>query len=190
MQTRSAAIRALSGRNSSDLSTEIRPMLPADLHAVLAIQAACYTQIEPESKRSFDAKLAAAPASCFIASSGQQAIGYLVALPWDFSNPPTLNQGSCVLPTAPDCLYLHDLAVAPAARATGAGRALVGAFFAHLQALQLPRASLIAIQDSAPYWRRHGFEAVIIEESLQARLASYGEDVQYMEYVVETDGAE
>jgi ribosomal protein S18 acetylase RimI-like enzyme len=161
----------------------IRPMGHADLSLVLEIQAACYTQIVPESLESFDAKLAAAPASCFVATLEERAVGYLVALPWTFASPPALDQAACRLPDVPDCLYLHDLSVAPAARSAGAGRALVDAFFAHLHEAQLPRASLIAIQDSAPYWRRHGFTPVPPCDVLQAKLSTYGHDVQYMEYV-------
>jgi N-acetylglutamate synthase-like GNAT family acetyltransferase len=105
-------------------------------------------------------------------------------VPSDFANPPQLNQTYCRLPAQPDCLYLHDLAVAPAARTAGAGRLLVDAFFAHLRESELPRASLIAIQDSAPYWQRHGFQPVPLAGSLQSRLASYGLDVQYMQLAV------
>lgn len=173
------------GRDDNLQPTEIRPMQPADLHAVLEIQTACYTRIEPESKASFEAKLVAAPASCFIASIARQPVGYLIALPWDFASPPVLNQASCNLPDTPDCLYLHDLAVAPTARAGGAGRALVAAFFSHLRQTTLRRASLIAIQDSAPYWQRHGFQPARNSDALQARLSSYGDDVQYMEFAFE-----
>lgn len=155
-------------------------MTSADLPAVLAIQSVCYTQIEPESRRSFEAKLAAAPASCFVAQGEDDVVGYLVALPGQFGAPPPLNADACHLPLSPDCLYLHDLAVAPAARATGAGRALVAAFFAQLEASRLARATLVAIQDSASYWQRYGFRAVAAGAALQARLASYGSDVQYM----------
>jgi ribosomal protein S18 acetylase RimI-like enzyme len=154
----------------------------ADIPAVLEVQAACYTQIVPESLESFVAKLMAAPASCFVAVSERRIVGYLVALPWDFANPPILNQMSCRLPEQPDCLYLHDLAVAPAMRAAGAGSTLVNAFFEQLRQSGLPRASLIAIQDSAPYWRRQGFRPAPFENALRQKLSSYGHDVQYMEF--------
>lgn len=169
-------------RDGNAAFVEVRPMMPNDLHAVLAIQAVCYTQIEPESLASFEAKLAAAPASCYVATAADAVVGYLVALPSHFASPPQLDAQHCVVPAAPDCLYLHDLAVAPAARAAGAGRALVDAFFSHLEMSQLDRASLIAIQNSAPYWQRHGFRAATVNAALRARLHSYGHDVQYMEF--------
>jgi ribosomal protein S18 acetylase RimI-like enzyme len=185
MQIFSAATAAPTCPDDNNAVVEVRPMGLADLSAVLEIQAACYTQIVPESLESYVAKLMAAPGSCFIAEIERRTIGYLVAVPSDFANPPQLNQTYWRLPEWPDCLYLHDLAVAPSARATGAGRALVDAFFAHLHQSELPRASLIAIQDSAPYWQRRGFQAVPLADTLRTRLASYGRDVQYMQFAVD-----
>jgi ribosomal protein S18 acetylase RimI-like enzyme len=158
----------------------VRVMRTQDLPAVLAIQATCYTQIEPESRLAFESKLAASPDSCFIAELGGCVVGYLMALPWELSGPPALHLETCRLPPVPDCLYLHDLAVEPAARAAGTGKALVDAFFAHLRSTELGRASLVAIQDSIAYWQRHGFSAVQPTHALRAKLASYGENVHYM----------
>jgi len=160
---------------------DIRMMAAADLSAVLEIQAVCYTELTPESKESLHAKLRASPSTCFIASLAGDTVGYLFALPWESSNPPILNAETCRLPSSPDCLYLHDLAVTPRARRFGAGRALVEAFLTRLSASGLGRASLIAVQSSAPYWERYGFRAVSPSAPLKARLATYGEGVEYME---------
>ena len=159
---------------------DIRSMTAADLPAVLEIQAACYTEITPESQESFHAKLSASESTCFVASLGAETVGYLVALPWEFSSPPALNAGTCRLPASPDCLYLHDLAVKPSARQFGTGRALVEAFLARLSESGLERASLIAVQNSAPYWERYSFRAVPMSAGLHAKLSTYGQDVAYM----------
>lgn len=159
----------------------LRAMTPADLPAVLEIQAACYTEVTPESQESFQAKLSASQSTCFVASLGDDTVGYLVSLPWEFSNPPVLNAGTCQLPASPNCLYLHDLAVKPSARQFGTGRALVEAFLARLRESGLGRASLVAVQSSAPYWERYSFRAVPVSARLKARLSTYGEDVAYME---------
>lgn len=174
------ATAAANARASAHPGIEVRVMRVHDLPAVLAIQSDCYTQIEPESRLSFESKLAASPASCFIAELDGCVVGYLMALPWELSGPPALHLESCRLPLAPDCLYLHDLAVEPAARAAGTGKALVDAFFAHLRATQFGRASLVAIQDSIAYWQRHGFIAVQPTAALRTKLASYGDNVHYM----------
>ena len=160
---------------------DIRMMAAADIPAVLEIQAVCYTELTPESEVSLHAKLRASQSTCLIASLEGDTVGYLISLPWTFSSPPVLNAETCRLPSSPDCLYLHDLAVTPGARKSGAGRALVEAFLTQLRELDLGRASLIAVQNSAPYWERYGFLAVPLSEPLKAKLATYGECVQYME---------
>jgi predicted N-acetyltransferase YhbS len=159
---------------------DIRMMTEADIPAVLEIQAICYTELTPESDASLHAKLRASQSTCFIASLGGDTVGYLIALPWEFSSPPVLNAATCRLPPSPDCLYLHDLAVSPRARRFGTGRALVEAFLARLSESGLGRASLVAVQDSAPYWERYGFRAVPLSAPLHARLSSYGASVAYM----------
>ena len=162
-------------------AVDIRMMAEADIPAVLAIQAVCYTELTPESDESLHAKLSASPSTCFIASLEGDTVGYLIALPWKYSSPPMLNAATCRLPPSPNCLYLHDLAVAPDARKAGTGRALVEAFLVQLKDSGLGRASLVAVQNSAPYWHRYGFRVVPASASLQAKLASYGAGVAYME---------
>jgi predicted N-acetyltransferase YhbS len=160
---------------------DIRTMVEADIAAVLQIQSVCYAELTPESNQSLHAKLSASPPTCLVALLEDEVVGYLISLPWEFSNPPLLNAQTCRLPASPDCLYLHDLAVAPRARKSGAGRVLVEAFLAQLRGSSLGRASLIAVQNSAPYWARYGFRAVPPSDALQARLSSYGVRVVYME---------
>lgn len=159
----------------------IRPALSGDLDAILQIQARCYTAIVPESPRSMGAKLAAAPNSCFVAGpAGGPPVAYLLALPWHFDDPPHLDAQTCQAPADADTLYLHDLAVAPEARGSGAAGALVDAFMTALSASGIGRASLIAIQGSAGWWARHGFEPVATTAALAQRLAGYGPDARYM----------
>ncbi|MBS0348565.1 MAG: GNAT family N-acetyltransferase [Proteobacteria bacterium] len=159
----------------------IRPACNGDLDAIMLIQARCYTAIVPESSRSMGAKLVAAPDSCFVASLGSAApVAYLLALPWHFDDPPHLDEQGCQPPVDADTLYLHDLAVAPEARGSGAAEALVAAFMAALAASRLERASLIAIQGSAGWWARHGFAPVAMTPALAERLAGYGSDACYM----------
>lgn len=160
---------------------EIRQMRADDLPAVLEIQAACYTELVPESMQSLRAKLCACPLTCFVALLHGRTVGYLIALRWQFSSPPELNADTCTLPSSPDCLYLHDLAVSPEARNAGAGDALVGSFLENLMKSDLQRASLVAVQNSARYWERFGFRVVPPSASLKDKLSTYGKSVEYME---------
>lgn len=159
---------------------KIRLMRQNDLAQMLAIQAVCYTEIVPETRTSLLAKLAASPTTCFVALLNGQIVGYLLSVPWEFSNPPALNAQNCQLPDAPDCLYLHDLAIAPAGRGAGVGQRLVDAFMQTLYASGLCRACLIAIQGSASYWKRFGFEPVAMMQPLADRLETYGQGAQYL----------
>lgn len=168
-----------------DNALTLRNMNGNDLLAVLYIQDECYTEIEPESKGSLNSKLMASPSTCFVACVGDDMIGYLISLPWIFAAPPILNAPDCEIPAIPDCLLLHDLAIAPTARKTGAGQALVNKFLSRLRELHFDRATLIAVQSSANYWRRRGFHSVDTTDSLRKKLSSYGKSVEYMEYLAE-----
>ncbi len=159
----------------------IRNATRSDLPAIMGIQARCYSAIVPESDVSMGAKLTASPATCFVAEDAGGIQAYLLALPWHFRSPPSLDAAECRLPETPDTLYLHDLAVAPEARGSGAAVALVRAFLDAQARLGLPRASLIAIQASAPWWARHGFMPVAVDGHLAQRLTSYGADACYMQ---------
>ncbi len=159
----------------------IRPMQEADLAAVLAIQARCYAGDIPESAQAFLSKLQASPATCFVATRGQQLAGYLLALPVTPPDLPALDARHYRVPEQPDCLYLHDLAVDPAARSQGTGQRLIGQFWTTARQLALPRTLLIAIQGSAPFWARHGFcPEPATSAALYQKLASYGAGAQLM----------
>lgn len=160
----------------------VRPLRTADLDAVMAIQSACYTAFAPESRDAMAAKPRLAPGTCWVASAGAQGrpLAYLLALPWRQGEAPALDAVLDQLPPAPDCLYLHDLAVAPEARALGLGAALVERFLATLRRGPWRRAALIAVQDAAPYWQRHGFVRQRPDAALAAKLCTYGPGAQYM----------
>lgn len=158
-----------------------RLMRIADIPSVLEIQALCYTELVPESGDSLKAKLSASPATCHVACQQDRVIAYLISLPGLFDSPPELNAATCNLPPNPDSLYLHDVAVAPSARKSGAGTALVQQFIAQTGELNFSHASLIAVQNSRLYWQRHGFCPVLPTPAIRVKLASYGNNAVYME---------
>jgi len=156
----------------------IRAMLAGDLPAVLDIQSRCYGGDLPETAGSLLAKLTAAPDSCFVAEQDGRVRAYLFSLPWRLGSLPAHDAPACLLPPAPDCFYLHDLAVHPEARGSGASAALVARFLERAE--PLGQACLVAVQDSAAWWARHGF-AVVDEPALRpASLDSYGDAARYM----------
>jgi ribosomal protein S18 acetylase RimI-like enzyme len=159
----------------------VRTMQLCDLDEVMRIQALCYFGDIPESRSSLQAKLLASPRSCFVAVHDETILAYLFSLPWVRSAPPQLNSPDCVLPSEPNCYYLHDLSVTPSARQHGAGRALVSTFFNTMQDQGFDCACLVAVQDSANYWRRYGFDSVELTGQLQDKLATYGSTAEYMQ---------
>ena len=159
----------------------IRALGASDMPAVMQVQAQCYTAIEPESLQSMRAKREAAPQLCRGAWLGGALIGYLSAVPVRGLELPALDSRRCIVAADADTLYLHDLALLPAARGSGAGLALVRQVTAAGARLGLGRALLVAIQGSVPYWRRHGFDVVAGTAQVQTKLISYGADARLMQ---------
>jgi GNAT superfamily N-acetyltransferase len=157
-------------------------MTPADLPAVLTLQAQAYEPCFHESEAAFRGKLAAFPAWCWVAldAAGQLA-AYLFTQPARLGQPPCLGDGGNAPDRVPDTLHLHDMAVCPSARGTGlAGRmichALAAARRAEFSHGPLQWASLIAVQDSQPFWARHGFAV----GRMAPDLSSYGPGAAYL----------
>jgi ribosomal protein S18 acetylase RimI-like enzyme len=166
--------------STQTLFPQVRPMLMSDMDRVMLIQAACYGGDIPESRDSLSAKLAASPASCFVAVDRDDIVAYLIALPWVSQAPPSLNAPNCELPVDPDCGYLHDLSVLPSARGSGIASLLITHFFVYCRQLAMPKASLVAVQNSASFWRGFGFKPVELDVALTQKLATYGHDAEFM----------
>jgi ribosomal protein S18 acetylase RimI-like enzyme len=155
-----------------------RPMQLQDLDAVVDIASAVHP-LFPEDRDVFANKLALHPAWALVLESAGHPAGYCFALPWHGVQPPALNTMLDAISPAADALYMHDLALLPAARGTGAGAAAVDMLLAEARRLSLARCFLVAVNGSVPYWSRLGF-AVCAAPELQARLASYGDDARLM----------
>lgn len=166
---------------STPHAMEWRLMTVNDLHAVHAIA----QQVHPayfEGLEVFTERLRLHPEGCLVlmaVGGGGTVIGYVVSHPWRFGDPPALNTLLEALPAQPNTLYLHDLALLPAARRTGAGGMVVNDLRAHARDLGLARMSLVAVNASAPFWQRLGFEAVTVP-GLAKRLAAYDETACFM----------
>jgi ribosomal protein S18 acetylase RimI-like enzyme len=148
---------------------------------VLRIQDYCYTEIEPESRESLQAKILASPSTCLIAESSESAVGYLIAVPIIYPHLPTLNAPTFELSVDADTLYIHDLAVDSAGRGKGVAQTLVRASIDAAKRSGLSRACLVAIQNSQSFWEQFEFEVVAEPaDEFTAKLASYGADAQLM----------
>lgn len=123
----------------------------ADLAKIAVIQAACYSADFVEDSKAFAAKLNASPHTCWLARQGQHSIGYLVSVPVRMDTLPTLNATSFEMASDANLLYLHDLAIHPNFRASGAGRQLIQQLKQQAAHLGFKKLLLIAVQDSATY---------------------------------------
>jgi|SRR3569623_472258 len=155
-----------------------RQMQPADLPAVNALAALLHPDY-PEDAAVFAERLQLYPPGCRVLEHDGRLRAYVVSHPWLDRAPPALNVPLGELPARPTTYYLHDLALLPEVRRSGAAAEMVAALAEQARAEQLPSLSLIAVNGSARFWQRQGFEAV--EDDLpREKLRSYGEDAQFM----------
>lgn len=167
--------------DAKNMEFEIRSMTRADLAAVIAIQHQCYTGAFHEPISAFEAKLSASPDSCWVGVNQGRIDAYLVCLPVAHDQVPALHAPHFERPAAPDWLYVHDLAVGPQGRGTGLAGALLAQALAWASSVGLQSAGLIAVQDAAAFWSRHGFQLAETDPRVPpAKLASFGADARFM----------
>ncbi|MFA5952431.1 MAG: GNAT family N-acetyltransferase [Hyphomicrobium sp.] len=156
-----------------------RAMQTVDLAAVSSLGDLVHVNY-PEDAGVFAERLRLYPAGCFLLEGeAGSAIGYAVTHPWHFKKPPELNSMLGALPEPASSYYIHDIALLPAGRGSGAASRLVAAIIAHARETGAPNISLIAVNGSIPFWARHGFE-VDADPALDAKLKSYDDDARFM----------
>lgn len=154
-------------------------MTATDLDAVAAIAAVGFPD-HFEGRDCFENRLALNPGGCFVLAGKEgPPRGYLVAYPWTESAAPALNTLIDAIPDDAAAMYLHDLALDPAVRGGGWSRPIVERLAADASAAGWPALALVAVNDAAPFWERHGF-VVIEPPGMAAKLAGYGPDARYM----------
>lgn len=149
----------------------------ADLPAVGALAAMIHPDY-PEDDAVFAERLRLYPQGCRVFAREGGIAAYVVGHPWH-GEPPALNMLLGALPARPSTFYIHDLALAPAVRGTGAASEIVAWLAAHARATGMPSLSLIAVNGSAEFWRRRGFETRH-DPALDRKLDSYGADARFM----------
>ena len=154
-----------------------RPARAADLPAIARIAAQIHPAL-PERAEIFAEKLALFPEGCFVLMRRGAPVGYGVSHPWRGHGIPPLDTFLTALPSAAECLFLHDVAILPEARGHGAGRFVeIVAAVAH--ARKLAALALVAVYGTQPLWSRLGF-AVVPDPALAPKLEPYGEGAAYM----------
>lgn len=161
-----------------------RPMEAADLERVMAIAEVVHPDY-PEDRAVFAERLALYPDGCAMAeASGAESdgacIGYIVMHPGRLGAPPPLDAALGALPDAPDCLYLHDVALLPAARGLGLGAAALERMNALAARQGFRWLALTSTPGARAFWDAQGFLPHDGGPGLAAKLASYGGGMTYM----------
>ena len=159
-----------------------RLMRENDIEDVLRIQSMAYEPFFHESRAAFYAKFMASPETCLILERHHITAGYVVSLPVCRESPPLLNAEEISPFPHADALYLHDLAIAPEYHGQGAAKLLLRTLLHSPVARQLPLTVLFAVQDSAVFWKKQGFDVPLkLLPQVQEKLFSYGQGAVYLE---------
>lgn len=152
-----------------------------DLARVLDLQRRCYPPQYHEPLGAFANKVQWSPDSGWLVVSSGQAVAYLVTLPVDEAHFPALHASDWRPPEQARWLCLHDLAVDPDHRGTGAGQRLIEQAFTHARQRGLNGLALVAVQGSQPYWARQGFRPESVTHAgLLESLRSFGDGARFM----------
>lgn len=154
-------------------------MTVADLPATCALSATIH-QAYPEDDAVFAERLRLYPDGCHVYAAAGKITAYVVSHPWRALDAPPLNSLLGKIPAAPSSYYIHDLALAPQTRGTGAATSIVRTLADHAIAKGLPVMSLVAVNGSAGFWQRQGFARMDVP-ALTEKLRSYCDDgAQFM----------
>lgn len=153
-----------------------RLMRPEDLPAITAIADEVHGDYT-ETQETYAERLALNPSGCFVLADGARLIGLLVTHPWYRASPPALNARLGALPDPADIYYLHDVALLPDARGTGAGKAALALTIEAARSAGLAEVHLMAVNGADRFWRANGFADLPISAEKQA---AYGGEARYM----------
>ncbi|GEM_PF-31718 len=150
-----------------------------DLVSVSEIQLVVHEALQEDDVVLAD-RLELSPEGCFMLEVGGGVQGYVLSHPWIRRAPPTLNMMLGEIPDAADTWYIHDLALLPQARRSGAGGNVVPLLADIARSEGYGSMSLVSVYDSRGFWERQGF-SVRMDERMAVKLASYGDEAIYME---------
>lgn len=162
-----------------------RAMREEDLDTVTAISDVVHADFR-ESRETYAERLALYPAGCIVFERDGVVEGFLISHPWYRGAAPKLNQPLGTLPVKPDSFYLHDIALLPATRGSGAGRAALDYVIDHVSKTGFAEIALIAVNGADSYWRRQGFEIAVAAGENDTPLPNYGPGSYYMRRAVRT----
>lgn len=156
-----------------------RSMAEADLPAVPPISDVVHGKYT-ERLEVFAERLALYPQGCFVLEQAGEIIGYCITHPWHKYQPVDLDILLGAIPADTGTYFLHDIALLPAARGSGAGAAGVNLVLAHARDAGFAEVALVAVNGADSFWETRGFVKDEDPTIVRKLLDSYGEGVFYM----------
>lgn len=163
---------------ANETAIDWRPMLHKNLSAVNAVADRVHADY-PEDEAVLAERLSLYPEGCLSLWRGRSIVGYLISHPWHFKQPPALNVLLERIPSPASTYYVHDIALLPDARGTGAASAAVSRIVKHATDAGFPGISLIAVNGSAGFWKQHRF-VTVDDPALAPKLKSYDDRAVFM----------
>jgi ribosomal protein S18 acetylase RimI-like enzyme len=177
---------------SGEAKGQWRPMSAADLLSALTIAEKVHPAF-PEEAEVFAERLRLYAAGCLVFHEGAVILGYAISHPWRAMDPPALNSRLGTLPRHPETYYIHDIALLPELRRTGAAAMAVARMLAQAGKEKLATASLVAVNGSAGFWERHGFRKIALDKirdaTLVRKLSGYSTAAAFMVRQLESPSA-
>lgn len=156
-----------------------RTMNRTDLETVFTLGNQIHQDYQ-EDRAVFESRWRIYPEGCHVLDDQEGVVtGYAISHPWTLHNPPKLNTVLETLPARPDTYYIHDIALAPAARQGGYGRQIIAHLHTHASQNGFATSSLVAVGGTRAFWEKQGYSAHRTPE-LAALLTSYDGDAAYM----------
>jgi len=151
-----------------------RPMAADDIDGVVVVAAHAFPN-HFEARSCFEERLGLFPLGCFVLASGSDVSAYLIAYPQVIGVVPRLNSLVGALPSSREAVYLHDLALLSNVRGQGHAERGFNRSLENLIPMGAKIVHLVAVNGSAPFWAKLGFERTI-----NGHINSYGDDAVYM----------
>jgi GNAT superfamily N-acetyltransferase len=127
----------------------------------------------------FEEKFHLFPQGCLVLSEADAIVGYGFFHPWRLYSIPPLDTLLVRLPDSPDCMFIHDVVVLPAARGRGAARAFLRRALEIGGNHRIATLALVSVYNSYVLWARDDFE-IVTDTRVEEKLKSYGPSARYM----------
>ena len=155
-------------------------MEPRDLAPVVALADRLFPD-HPEDARYFAERLAMGADLCLTLSNADGCVaGYAVSYQWPLGRIPPLNRPLSPVPPAEGGAHLHDLGIDPPLSGMGHARAGLAMLAGRARGTGLHSLALVAVNQTVPFWQRHGFRIREPDPAMAVKLASYGGEARYM----------